>query len=282
MTLDIQLGIRRPKIDMHCHVWLMDGWEQSADHLVTSGAMLGITEYWCSSIIQNGILAPIEDVRPHNNTTLRAMARHPKRIRGWCFVIPGHFQDAIDEAERCLDAGMIGIKLYNQYRLNDPAVHPILELATERRVPILQHAGYPVPEHRASQPLISHGIHFREASEKYPNAILIHAHIGGGGDWEHTVREMRNASPNVYIDVSGSNLDDGQVEYAVSELGVERVLFGTDGTMAGSVGKVLDADLTEGQREHIFWTNAERILAQQGATPTESRTRRERTPCSST
>ena len=166
---------------------------------------------------------------------------------------------------------MIGIKLYNQYRINDPVVHPILELATERRVPILQHAGYPVPEHRASQPLISHGIHFSEASEKYPDAILIHAHIGGGGDWEHTVREMRQASPNVYIDVSGSNLDDGQVEYAVSELGVERVLFGTDGTMAGSVGKVLDADLTEDEREHIFWTNAERILAQQGATPTELR-----------
>ena len=271
MTLDIESGIRRPKIDMHCHVWLMDGWEQSADHLVASGDMLGITEYWCSSIIQQGILAPFEDVPPHNDTILSAMARHPKRIRGWCFVIPGHFQDAIDEAERCLDAGMIGIKLYNQYRINDPVLHPILELASERRVPILQHAGYPVPEHRASQPLISHGIHFSEASEKYPDAILIHAHIGGGGDWEHTVREMRQASPNVYVDVSGSNLDDGQVEYAVSELGVERVLFGTDGTMAGSVGKVLDADLTEDEREHIFWTNAERILAQQGATPTELR-----------
>ena len=124
MTLDIESGIRRPKIDMHCHVWLMDGWEQSADHLVASGDMLGITEYWCSSVIQQGILAPFADVPPHNDTILRAMARHPKRIRGWCFVIPGHFQDAIDEAERCLDAGMIGIKLYNQYRIDDPVLHP--------------------------------------------------------------------------------------------------------------------------------------------------------------
>ena len=39
MTLDIQSGILRPKIDMHCHVWLMDGWERSADHLVDSGAV---------------------------------------------------------------------------------------------------------------------------------------------------------------------------------------------------------------------------------------------------
>ncbi|MCZ6635390.1 MAG: amidohydrolase family protein [bacterium] len=272
MPLDIQAGIQRPKIDMHCHVWYMDDWETSSDHLVHAGEMLGITELWCSSIISNGILSSIEEVRPHNDTILKAMARHPKRIRGWCFVIPGHFNDALHEIERCLDGGMIGIKLYNQYHLNDPAVHPVLELASERRLPILQHAGYLVPEHRASQPLISHGIHFTDASEKYPDAILFHAHIGGGGDWEHTVREMRNASPNVYIDISGSNLDDGQVEYAVAELGAERVLFGTDGTMAGAVGKVLDADLTEEERELIFWGNAERILKEQGVAPTEPRT----------
>ena len=90
---------------------------------------------------------------------------------------------------------MIGIKLYNQYRINDPAVHPILELATERRVPILQHAGYPVAEHRASQPLISHGIHFTEASEKYPDAMLIHATLAAAATGNTRVREMRDASP---------------------------------------------------------------------------------------
>jgi len=140
-----------------------------------------------------------------------------------------------------------------------------------RNVPILEHAGFPSPKFLAGQPHISHGRHFTQASQRYPEAVLIHAHIAGGGDWEHTVREMRGASPNVYIDVSGSNLDDGSIEFAVQEMGVERVLFGTDGTMAGSVGRVLDADLTDSQRESIFWGNAERILALQGAKPTEPR-----------
>lgn len=271
MSLNIEAGIKRPKIDMHCHVWKMENWEKSSDHLVATGEALGITEFWCSSIISGGILAPPEEVRPHNDTILSAMKRHPQRIRGWCFVIPGHYQDALDEIDRCLDNGMIGIKLYNQYWLSDPAVFPVIERAIERKVPILEHAGYPVAEHRALQPHISHGKHFTEASQRYPEAMFVHAHIGGGGDWEHTVREMRKASPNVYIDVSGSNLDDGSVEFAVREMGVERVLFGTDGTMAGSVGKVLDADLTEEEREKIFWKNAEHILAQQGAKPTVSR-----------
>ena len=100
---------------------------------------------------------------------------------------------------------------------------------------------------------------------------MIHAHIGGGGDWERTIRAMRYASPNVYCDVSGSNLDDGQVELAVAELGPERVLYGSDGTMSGCVGKVIDATITDEERELIFWGNAERILAEQGAKPLNPR-----------
>ncbi len=271
MGIDIKTGIRRPKIDVHSHVWPNSDEDASDDYLVACCDMLGITEIWCSSPVVGGRMASVEEVCAQNDRVLLAMERHPKRIRGMCFVIPGHYKAALVEVERCLDAGMIGIKLYNQYKISDPAVWPVIELAIERCVPILEHAGYlSSPEDLAQQPLISHGADFAVASQRYPEAMLIHGHIGGGGDWEWTVRAMRDASPNVYIGTSGSNLDDGQIEFAVAELGVERVLFGTDGTMAGSVGKVLDALLTEEERELIFWGNAERILAVQGKVPTES------------
>ena len=135
-------------------------------------------------------------------------------------------------------------------------------------MPVLEHAGYlSAPEHLEKQPLISHGEHFKLAGDRYPDAIMIHAHIGGGGDWERTVRAMRYASPNVYCDTSGSNLDDGQVELAVAELGVERVLYGSDGTMAGGVGKVIDATITDEEKEMLFLGNCERILSEQGRKP---------------
>jgi len=275
MELDIEEWLRYPKIDMHCHVWNLANEKEeqvSSEQLILSGEMLGITEFWCSSPIIGGLIASVEAVREENDTILRAIKRHPQHIRGMCFVIPGHYQMALDEINRCLDSGMIGIKLYNQYRINDPAVFPVIELAIERKVPILEHAGYlHAREDLDSQPLISHGEHFAEVSARYPEAMLIHAHIGGGGDWEHTVSAMRHGSPNLYCDVSGSNLDDGQVEWAVAEMGAESVLFGTDGTMTGSVGKVIDATLTEEDKSLIFWKNAERILAAQGARPTQPR-----------
>lgn len=274
MALDIEAGLRRPKIDMHCHVWNMSNEAdeaKSCEQLIAAGEMLGITEFWCSSPITGGALSPIEDVRAENDAVLRAVKRFPSRIRGMCFVIAGHYREALDEMDRCLDAGMVGIKLYNQYRISDPAVFPVIEKAIERKVPILEHAGKPSPEGLERQPLISWGTHFAEANQRYPEAMLIHAHIVGGGDWEYTVRAMRDGSPNLYCDISGSNLDDGALEFAVAEMGAERILFGSDGTMSGSVGKVLDADLTEKQRDLIFWDNAERILAAQGASPTEPR-----------
>lgn len=271
MSLDIEAGLRRPKIDVHCHAWSFDDPAHEATsvgYLVAAGERLGISEFWCSSPITGGRMASMDEIRRENDAVLRAMKVAPGHVRGMCFVIPGYYREALAEVERCLDAGMTGVKLYNQYKICDPAVWPLLELVSERKVPLLEHAGYlTAKEDLDHQPLISHGEHFTAASEKYPDAILIHAHIGGGGDWERSARAMRNASPNVYTDTSGSNMDDGQLECAVAELGPERVLFGTDGTMEGSVGKVLDGTFSEDVKDLIFWGNAERILAAQGAKP---------------
>jgi len=66
----------------------------------------------------------------------------------------------------------------------------------------------------------------------------------------------------VYLDTSGSVIDEGMIESAVRELGAERLLFGTDMTMEGGVGKILGADITEEQRERIFWNNMKDILEQ--------------------
>lgn len=267
IPVHIEEGLRLPKIDVHAHVWGGPDADRQCDHLVACARRVGITELWCSRPIPGGRIASMEEVRRCNDGVLQAMRRHPDMIRGLCFVIPGYFREAVAEAERCLDAGMIGIKLYNQYKIDDPAVRPIIELAAERRVPILVHAAYLSPPFDAAQPRTSHGADFARASQRHPEAIFIHGHIGGGGDWEWTLRALRDASPRVYVDTSGSNLDDGQVEYAVSELGAGRVLFATDNMIEGGVGKVLGSTLSDEEKERIFFDNAAAMLALQGKSP---------------
>jgi hypothetical protein len=56
--------------------------------------------------------------------------------------------DAVAEAQRSLDAGHRGIKIHpraEDFRLDDPTVRRIMELAAERGVPVLSHAGRGIP-----------------------------------------------------------------------------------------------------------------------------------------
>src|SRR5437879_5282377 len=86
------------------------------------------------------------------------------------------------------------------------------------------------------------------------SAVLIHGHIGGGGDWEHMCKTLRDC-PSVYIDTSGSVTDEGMIDFALRYLGPERLLFATDLNFESGVGKILAADLTERQRRMIFFEN---------------------------
>jgi predicted TIM-barrel fold metal-dependent hydrolase len=89
--------------------------------------------------------------------------------------------------------------------------------------------------------------------------MLILGHINGGGDWEWAIKGLRDC-PNVFVDTSGSVLENNTIEMCVRELGHQRLLFATDLTMEGGVGKILSAQLTSEQREDIFYRNAQRIF----------------------
>ena len=81
-------------------------------------------------------------------------------------------ESPIEEARRCLDAGAQGIKLHpraQKFTATDERLGPVFELAAERRVPILIHAGRGLPP-------IADGL--RSLMERNPGAKLILAHAG--------------------------------------------------------------------------------------------------------
>jgi predicted TIM-barrel fold metal-dependent hydrolase len=81
-------------------------------------------------------------------------------------------ESPIEEARRCLDAGARGIKLHpraQKFTATDDRLGPVFELAAERRVPILIHAGRGLPP-------IADGL--RSLMERNPGAKLILAHAG--------------------------------------------------------------------------------------------------------
>jgi len=252
-------------IDCHDHLAHhgRPSWQDDDRKLIDAADKLGIDQL-CCSILTPRRPATVEGFRECNQWMTEATRRFPGRILGYCFVNPGHTREALEEIRRSIeDRGFIGIKLYNDYVATEPVVWPIVELAIELRVPILHHAGHaswlPQP-----QPRISDAGHLAELSRRYPEAMLICAHICGGGDWEWTIKALRNV-PSVCLDTSGSVIDEGVIEMAVRVLGADRLLFACDGSLTASVGRIRSATLSDSDRRKILAGNFQRILSRRGA-----------------
>lgn len=224
--------------------------EDQCDRMVQAADRAHIDVLVCSRPISGGCPDP-ETIKVMNNAVFSAMKRHPGVIKGFAFINPGYVKEALFEIDRCVnELGMIGIKLYNQYFLSDPVVHTVIEKCIELDIPILEHAGklnlYPSP-----QPTISDGTHFAKTALEYPEAVIIMAHIGGGGDWQWSLKAIAD-SPNIYTDISGSVYDEGIIEQTVGYLGADRVLFGTDGSFSQSIGKLLSSKISADDKIKIL------------------------------
>ena len=135
-------------IDVHAH-FLHDrtpraDWQERNASRLRAGERVGITIHVASILGSWGLTSPtyfpsLPDLRYANDFLLALQREHPARIRGYVAVNPNYTDDALAEIRRCLDAGMIGIKLAASRRADDPLLDPICRLAADRGVPILHH-----------------------------------------------------------------------------------------------------------------------------------------------
>lgn len=195
-----------------------------------------------------------------NSYTLRVMAEQPDLFVGFCYLNPAHPASFLqEETERCIVAGgMRGIKLWVAVKATDPRLDPVMERVQELGVPVLHHAWYKAAQEVANE---STPAEVASLARRFPRVTFIMAHLGGGR--ERGVLDVADCA-NLLVDTSGSQPEAGMVEYAVRELGPERVIFGSDWPIRDfgtQVGRVLGARLRPAEQELIFHGNAMRLLA---------------------
>jgi predicted TIM-barrel fold metal-dependent hydrolase len=133
-----------------------------------------------------------------NDVAIATASGSEGRLVSFCRLDPRDHPAA--EARRCLDAGAVGIKLHpraEQFTMSEPGVREIIEVAHERGVPVLIHAGRGIP---------ALGRDTIELSSEFPNARLILAHCGISDlAWLwHVLPEH----PNVFLDTAWWNPAD--------------------------------------------------------------------------
>jgi predicted TIM-barrel fold metal-dependent hydrolase len=249
-------------IDMHCHV--MDDASERAkvDRLLELAGRFGI-ERLITSMGKDLVVQPTADqIREANDHVIGLVKGWPGRIHGYCYLNPRLGRSAcLDELQRCLDAGLIAIKLWVACACDAPEVFPIVERAIDLDIPILQHSWLKT---EGNMPEETEPRQIADLAARYPQARLIMAHCGGA--WEYGVKAVRR-SPNVFADISGANPTQGLLEMALRDLGAERILFGSDAPLrsfASQIAKVDGVKVSQKMRQMILCGNAMKLFKLNG------------------
>ena len=181
-------------IDAHAHLYhhSRPTWADDDRKLIEAGDRLGIDQF-CCSILTPRRPATAEGFRDCNRWVADAMKRFPGRVLGYCYVNPGHTREAIEEVRRCVeDAGSSGSSSTTSTDAPTRSSSPssswrsscASRSSTTRGTAITSSRTSPTSPTAAASP---------SSPGRYPEAMLICAHICGGGDWEWTIKALRDA-----------------------------------------------------------------------------------------
>jgi len=256
-------------IDVHAHFFPpfspRADWREYNARRLRAGERIGIDVHVTSTLGSFGRTSPTyfpspTDLVLANDFTVALGQDYPDRIRGYACVNPNETEHALGEIARGRAAGLIGVKLAASRRATDPLLDPICEAARERGLPVLHHI-WQGRRHDWPGQEASDGAELCQLAKRHPDVAFILAHIGGGGDWRHTLAVAR-PHRNVYIDLSGSGVDGGMLDACLAAAGADRLLWGTDITMDTGWAKLryLERALPPADYELVAWRNAARIF----------------------
>ncbi len=257
-------------IDVHAHYGdyardetppLLNGW--------ISGSAATVAERARQAGVRLTVVSPLSGLMPRGradavaaNTEASAMVQQTPGLLQWVIVHPHQPQTFAQADELLSSPHCVGIKIHpeeHQYGIREHG-DPLFQLAARHDAVVLAHSGdpYSLPQD------------FTPFANGYPNVPLILAHLGNGGgasgDPTLQVRAIQDSKHgNIFVDTSSArSLLPGLVEWAVGEIGSERILFGTDTPLYSTAmqrARIDSAGITEEQKADILCRNAERLLA---------------------
>ncbi len=230
--------------------------DTSLQTLVARMDLMGVDVFCCSAIA-----AIYNQARLGNDQVIEAVQRYPRRIFGYMAADVGYPQRTLPELERCLAAGLRGIKIYSHsihagFEYDNPVFRPVFEFANHHALPILAHT-FSEKELGDLEPQVS----------LYPRIRFIMAHTGSCGAASYV--RLARAHPNVYIETCFSICPRGLFETLVAEGVTDKVLWGTDAYFMDAsqqLGRIVFARIGEDDKRRILGENAARVLHIGGGT----------------
>ena len=253
-------------IDVHGHYGRYDCGREGLVNEFMSGDAPLVAARAQRANIRLTLVSPLQALLPRGRGDAVAGNRHAARIVGETpglahyVVIDPRCPETYRQADEMLPRPKCaGIKIHPEEHL-----YPIrefgagiFEFAARHRAVVMSHSS---DQNSLASELV-------EWADRFPEITLILAHLGWGwdGDYTHQVRGVqRSRQGNVFTDTSSArSITPGLLEWAVREIGSDRILFGTDTPLylaAMQRVRIDQAELTDAQKNQILHENAERVF----------------------
>ena len=197
--------------------------------------------------------AIVDDMVAGNQRLADDMSGH-RNLFGYVVVNPRYPDLSARELQRLhTNPQFVGYKIHTGYSATSPSEQQMADLFAmiePYRKPLLIHT-WGAGEVSALAAL----------AQRFPQILVIMAHSGGDA-WREAIQAARRV-PNLYLDFCASNLERERIERAISALGPERVLFGTDATLFDPLYMLScfrEADIADEHRPMVMGGNALRVF----------------------
>lgn len=246
--------------DSHLHLRFTTrdtSWEPVTNTLIHDMERAGIT-HTCimgSSNFAGELYFNEDDMRFQAETLCAIKEKYPEQLFPLLHInpkLPFEFLQNIVE-EYIVRGPIIGVKFSITMFADDEALDPFYDLLEKHNIPMLFHSWYKTVQR---YPYESTPQQIAHAAAKHPKLRILMAHVTGC-----KLRGIQDIKryPNIWIDTSGSQPEDGYIQKAIDELGAERVLYGSDypiRAFSTSLARIDSIDLTEVARYQVLYENA--------------------------
>ncbi len=259
------------RIDFHTHCFpdkiaarAMDNLSRSAAiHPVTDGTVSGLISMMDADDVDKSVVLSIA-TNAHQQKSVNDFAAsiQSERICAFGSVFPDA-PDALEELERIHALGMRGVKLhpeYQQFYVDDEKMKPIYKKISQLGLTVVFHAGvdngYAPPYHCMPQNLVR--------ALSMLDTPVVAAHWGGQG-CNAEVLETLCGIENLYLDTAYGygTVVPVLLKKIIEKHGADKILFASDApwNRPAQDAYVLEClDLTEEEKEKIYWKNALKLL----------------------
>ena len=249
-------------IDSHCHVFFSDGKKinEIIDKVYYDMNLVGIDgACLIPSKAKNYSYANQEDTSYLAEIVNEIGEKHPETFFTLLPVnpiLPAEF--LINIAQKyILNGSITGIKLLTEMNARDKRLEPLAEFLQGHDIPVLFHCWDKTVGKTTYESYPSDLVFF---AKKFPSLRILVAHMTGCRF--RGIQEFK-AYSNILVDTSGSQPEDGYLQYALDTLGADRIIFGSDYSTtnnsrdnATQLGRIDSIDMISDERDKILYKNA--------------------------